>query len=867
MQTKKFLILINLFLLIIFPAHGEVFSPTLLELSAPEIIPYEFDGSEIEIPVTVSGTPASVVFLVFTQGKGSAINNVRNGYLGWHYVNKIDTCVYVSPDYQFLPGDHVITWEGRDADGNIVAPGAYTYYIWAYDNVSSKQLASPLKANWEDASTFKTHSADGMPLDNPVLFGGIWESYKDLTERSRQKWIIGTDPSDTGSIETCSYMGWYEHAPLVPDPYSDNMFFIVTVENNFTSHLMKYSWSPNGTGELQTGWGVDGEVTWNINTISGEWSNYMSLIYAGNDVLVGTNTDISGISTESELVLIDAVEGYETKRIDLSEWWIRVQDGEAGGQQSSGPSDFDVRHGLLFIGSHSSCLNQLIDPFDEDWNRWVNQNGDYLGDHNFEDTSNNPWICHDYNVAPYKYQFTADDNLFSIFPSYDMGSVSFGLYAPDGTGIGYYAYAGETRYGKWAVRFIDYGSAYDGIYSDNRSIGENVSWHFIGHDSIKGRIASSFLVCPNGGEIWETGTLHDIVWQSYVDVGQVSIQYSTDGGVNWDTIVESVDVSTERYTWTTPDTGSTNCLVRITDTSNPEATCTSSSVFTISPPFVCLTTPNGGEKWAWGKTYSINWTSVGIENVCIEFSVDNDENWEIITESIEVSSGSCQWEIPEIESSECLVKIRDLADTGLDDVSDNVFNLSEPYLTIISPNGMEHWYSGEKKIITWDSYGVENIKLEFSVDGGLTWNPIAESVDALEESYLWITPYLQSALCLVKISDTANHKPVDLSDVTFEISTPQSVEESVPKEFEVFQNTPNPFNPTTSITFSLPEPGNVIITIFNINGQKVDTLSNGYLEAGRHTVNWDGSGFSAGLYFYNVKYGGFSKTMKMLLMK
>jgi len=194
------------------------------------------------------------------------------------------------------------------------------------------------------------------------------------------------------------------------------------------------------------------------------------------------------------------------------------------------------------------------------------------------------------------------------------------------------------------------------------------------------------------------------------------------------------------------------------------------------------------------------------------------------------------------------------------------FNI-QPYLTILSPNGIEHWYAGEEKIITWDSYGVENIKLEFSVDGGVTWNPIAESVDALEGSYLWKTPNVQSSLCVIKISDTANDKPVDLSDVTFKISTPQKAEGSVPMEFEVFQNTPNPFNPATSIPFTLPEPGNVTIDILNINGQKVDTLINRYLEAGRHTVYWDGSGFSAGLYFYNVKYGGFSKTMKMLLLK
>jgi len=255
------------------------------------------------------------------------------------------------------------------------------------------------------------------------------------------------------------------------------------------------------------------------------------------------------------------------------------------------------------------------------------------------------------------------------------------------------------------------------------------------------------------------------------------------------------------------------------------------------------------------------------ENICIEYSIDNGENWEIIAESFEASSGSCQWKTPEIESSECLVRISDILNSECIDVTDNVFILSQQLLTLLSPNGMEHWYAGEEKVITWDSYGVESIKIEFSVDGGLTWNIIAENVDALEGSYLWFTPYLQSALCLIKISDTENDKPVDLSDVTFEISSPQSVGESILKEFMVFQNSPNPFNPTTSITFNLPEPGKVIINIFNINGQLVDHLANEFFDAGRHTVYWDGSGFSAGVYLCNVKFGDFSKTMKMMFVK
>ena len=98
-------------------------------------------------------------------------------------------------------------------------------------------------------------------------------------------------------------------------------------------------------------------------------------------------------------------------------------------------------------------------------------------------------------------------------------------------------------------------------------------------------------------------------------------------------------------------------------------------------------------------------------------------------------------------------------------------------------------------------------------------------------------------------------------------STPVAVDDDAPAAFAVAQNSPNPFNPTTTISFSTTEAGNVSIDVFNVAGQKVDTISNEFMSMGNHTVTWNASGFSAGVYFYTVKSGEFSKTMKMTLLK
>ncbi len=94
-----------------------------------------------------------------------------------------------------------------------------------------------------------------------------------------------------------------------------------------------------------------------------------------------------------------------------------------------------------------------------------------------------------------------------------------------------------------------------------------------------------------------------------------------------------------------------------------------------------------------------------------------------------------------------------------------------------------------------------------------------------------------------------------------------AVENDAPDAFAVAQNSPNPFNPTTTISFSIPEAGNVAIDVFNVAGQRVDTVVSDFMSAGSHSVTWNASEFSAGVYFYSVKTDNFTKTMKMTLLK
>jgi hypothetical protein len=88
-----------------------------------------------------------------------------------------------------------------------------------------------------------------------------------------------------------------------------------------------------------------------------------------------------------------------------------------------------------------------------------------------------------------------------------------------------------------------------------------------------------------------------------------------------------------------------------------------------------------------------------------------------------------------------------------------------------------------------------------------------------------------------------------------------------PREIALGQNYPNPFNPTTNINFLLPEAMNVRLDVYNILGQRVATLANGAYTAGTHTVQFDASRLSSGVYLYRLQAGSFSAQRTMMLVK
>jgi beta-lactamase superfamily II metal-dependent hydrolase len=90
---------------------------------------------------------------------------------------------------------------------------------------------------------------------------------------------------------------------------------------------------------------------------------------------------------------------------------------------------------------------------------------------------------------------------------------------------------------------------------------------------------------------------------------------------------------------------------------------------------------------------------------------------------------------------------------------------------------------------------------------------------------------------------------------------------SMPSDFQLYQNFPNPFNPSTVIKFQIPDASVVTLKIYDLLGREISSLVNGQLEAGNHEAVWNADKYPTGIYIYRLSIGNFTESCKMLLVK
>lgn len=188
---------------------------------------------------------------------------------------------------------------------------------------------------------------------------------------------------------------------------------------------------------------------------------------------------------------------------------------------------------------------------------------------------------------------------------------------------------------------------------------------------------------------------------------------------------------------------------------------------------VKLTSPNGGQTFAAASKQLITWTSFQIAgNVKLEWN--DGQTWWVIAENAP-NNGVYVWTVPTVGTDLARVRVSPVNDTVAQDASDGVFTITPapvPSLQVTFPAGGESLTRKSKTEIEWTSSNVQgNVRIEYSLNGGATWTPLALS-SANDGSEEWAVPDIPTLQALVRVS-AVNGSTQDQSDSVFFIPGPE----------------------------------------------------------------------------------------------
>ena len=149
-----------------------------------------------------------------------------------------------------------------------------------------------------------------------------------------------------------------------------------------------------------------------------------------------------------------------------------------------------------------------------------------------------------------------------------------------------------------------------------------------------------------------------------------------------------------------------------------------------------------------------------------------------------------------------------------------------------------------------------------AVGGNFELKAGSPCIDAGTASFTW-----EGAMLIDLSSDEYIGSAPDLGAFEYGMGSVAGCPFQLPGKFDLYRNFPNPFNPTTTISYDLPKTSDVALSIYDITGRLVETLVNKQQDAGNYQVQWDASRYSSGVYFYRIMAGNFLQTRKMLVLR
>jgi photosystem II stability/assembly factor-like uncharacterized protein len=370
----------------------------------------------------------------------------------------------------------------------------------------------------------------------------------------------------------------------------------------------------------------------------------------------------------------------------------------------------------------------------------------------------------------------------------------------------------------------------------NQTHGWKINWFGTGFNDAHGAVLH---LTTDGGISWTKKILSTAVGDAgfqiqFTDVlngraliynfsnGNAQFLKTTDGGNNW-----------------TPFTGAG--IFYFVDMNNGWS-YSGSGAQGANPPYIIYHTSNGGTNW--DKQFS---DSLPGSFNTIQFT-DLNHGWIVGNSSkvLKTTNGGTTWTnvintgIDPISESKCVFFLN--ANTGWIGTNDGNINDNPIREVLHTTNGGA----------SWTKQNIQNTEGIFSIffwddnNGWFTADNCVQNCNGPDSLIIW-----QGV-----VAHTTNGGVTGVEDSQYK-----------PSHFALFDNYPNPFNPSTIISYSIPSASNVKLIIYNALGQSVRVLENGFKNAGNYSITFSATELPSGIYFYKLEAGQLSQIKKMMLIK
>lgn len=394
------------------------------------------------------------------------------------------------------------------------------------------------------------------------------------------------------------------------------------------------------------------------------------------------------------------------------------------------------------------------------------------------------------------------------------------------------------------------------------------------------------LLTPNGGEYWTVGSFPRITWQSS-NILVIKIDISFDGGSTWQSISPAAVATSGSYSnWKiTENAQSDQCLIKIAKYDDPNIYDISDSYFRIvtdtsSQTLVVLgsstaagTGPSKPDS-AWVNRYRNYLFAYNTTIKVVNLAVGGYTTYDIMPTNFipppnrpTPKTGNNITKAVTYNPKAIIINLpSNDANMGFS-VNEQLSNY-DSILAVANDYNIPVWVSTTQP----RNFSAAQVQVQFQVRDSTFARFGEKAIDfwtVIADSNGWINSAYNSgdgihlndkahAILFNRVFDKHIINPIvsGIEHQTF-----------VFEEYDLIQNYPNPFNSSTTINYSLPEDGNIQINIYDILGQKVATLVEGYLTRGKHSVKWESKNVSSGIFIYNIVFNGKMLSKKMILTK